>query len=201
MEKKELHTLWKGESGKYIHPYSDQQLEAAILKAARRSVRKLYSRKEFILYIPLIILLVQRMTASPWYEEMIWFHSFILLIVSLTLAATLWSSWKMNRPEADKPVKEWIEYRIRVLERSIARKQKYGWLVYLLMLLLLGWLNWIALNVWAKPLRDLVLIQAIMVPLVLIGAYLGNKRSLKRYNRICLDLKNLYRQISENEEN
>ena len=91
------------------------------------------------------------------------------------------------------PVKEWLEYRIKEIEKSIRFNTKYDWIVYTC-----SFLSAIGFYVFYLMATNVVpgILNVIVIPLGMCIYLLIIKRSLKRnYRKTLQELKELYRQF------
>ena len=113
----------------------------------------------------------------------------------LSVSYLLWerSAYKMRKYTHGMPVKEWLEYRIKEIEKSIRFNTKYDWIVYTC-----SFLSAIGFYVFYLMATNVVpgILNVIVIPLGMCIYLLIIKRSLKRnYRRTLQELKELYRQF------
>ena len=196
MEDKEFRDAWEKETKEEFSPYTDKELEKMVVSAARKSIRGLY---------PGVILAGTVWTATAFQiwrvkenagSPMMWFDLFIAVMLVFALAVLLYSYARMNRIEPDKTVGEWIEYRIRAVERSLRLKKKYRWIVYLSSLLIAAWPAMVDIFVSGTPLPLALRRWITILALCYVFVYLLRKWERKRYLSVYARLKELYEQFT-----
>ncbi len=127
METQDFKNVWKSETGKNIQTYSDTELSGMIVKSARRSIRRNYPSVFFIWVIAAVVmLLITNITVRYTNTAMKLLDLAVLLF--LTVCLTLWtqSFLTMKNYKADMPVKDWLEYRIGEMEKSLRFNTRYS---------------------------------------------------------------------------
>lgn len=199
METNDIKDIWKTKVEENIRSYSEEELNEMVVKAARKSMKAIYPGIIFrfiiiaiIIYLIVILLFVQHGT-----EHMLIDLS-VLIILSVSYFFWERSAFKMRKYTNGKPVKEWLEYRIKEIKKSRTFTAKYDWILYGCSLLFaIGFyvLDLIEANVTPNILNILV------IPLGLVIYLFIAKRSLNRnYQKAIQELKDLYKQFEDSNE-
>ena len=198
MQTDEMKSTWKSGLSADIeaqyHP--EGKLNEFIVRSAKRSMRSVYPG--IVWRIVIIGCIAGFAVMLFWGNQspgIIAVFSTALIILSVSYFLWEYSQYKMNRYTCNMPVKEWLEYRIREIEKSVRIKTKYGMLLYLCALLA-GTGTYLSYVVQAGI--PLSLFTVIVIPLG-IAVYLWfSTRSLGRnYKNMLADLKELYRLAEE----
>ena len=124
MENNEFKNLWKSVE---VKQYSENELNAIVVKSAKKTMRKLYPG----LNVKVAILVLSagyflwKIIFSNDNSKLIAFYTFIVLLILAALIIGYFSKWKMNKYSPNIPVKEWLKFRIDKLNKSIHLQQKY----------------------------------------------------------------------------
>ena len=167
METNDIKETWKAGIERTIKPYPEEKLNEMVVNSARKSIKTVYPGT------------VLDMGA----------------LAVLSVSYFLWerSAYKMRKYTHGMPVKEWLEYRIKEIEKSIRFNTKYDWIVYTC-----SFLSAIGFYVFYLMATNVVpgILNVIVIPLGMCIYLLIIKRSLKRnYRRTLQELKELYRQF------
>ena len=129
MENNGFKDLWKTME---VSKYSEVELNAIVVKSAKKSMRKIYPGWKF--KVALCAFAVGYMLWKIIYSNdnsmLIAFYAFIILLITVSLFFGYFSKWKMNKYRPDIPVKEWLKFRIDELNKSIHFKKKYRIHIY-----------------------------------------------------------------------
>lgn len=196
METNDIKSIWKTGVEKNISPYSKEELNAMVVKSARKSIRGVYPGTIFRLVIIAVIVFL---FATLLFQTQTTYKMFIDIsaLVVLSVSYFLWerSAYKMRKYTNAKSVKEWLEYRIKEIERSIKLNTKYNLAIYLCSLLFtIGFyvLYQIEANVTPHILTIIIILLGIIIYLLIV------RRSLNRnYQKALDELKALYKQFED----
>ena len=125
MENNEFKNLWKSVE---VKQYSENELNAIVVKSAKKTMRKLYPG----LNVKVAILVLSagyflwKIIFSNDNSKLIAFYTFIVLLILAALIIGYFSKWKMNKYSPNIPVKEWLKFRIDKLNKSIHLQKKYS---------------------------------------------------------------------------
>lgn len=196
MENRELKNIWKAQVDGQIQPLSEAELNGIVVKKARRSIGKYYP---FFMGLCGLVAGFQiwRIIQFKYGVQMLIFDWFILVSVLSSLVCMIYSLRKMTRYETDKSVKDWLQYRMDAMDKSIRLKKKYNWLVLPYVALLLVWVNLIQYNMFGTPLLKLAVMLGGEL-LFCLALLLFTLKWEKRHNEKLRDyLYELYEQIKE----
>lgn len=196
METKDIKDIWKTGVEENIRSYSDEELNEIVVKSARKSIKAVYPGTIFrLVIIAVIVYLIASLFIRK--QSMEGMFTDISALIILSVSYFLWerSAYKMRRYTNGKPVKEWLEYRIKEIEKSIKFNVKYDWIIYgCSFLFAIGSyiLYQIVLNITPS------ILTVILIPLGLVIYLLTIRRSLNRnYLKVLRELKDLYKQFEE----
>jgi hypothetical protein len=195
METNDLKQMWKSRIEGNIQDYSREELSDIIVKSARKSMKAIQPNIIIRLLLAAIIaFLVWRIATEGYSAGMDVMYAADLLIILVCFFFIERSAYIMNKYNPGVSVKEWLEYRIGKVEKSINYRTKYGFLMYGSALIAGCVANSIVLIlhdaffIWISVAVDINLFV-----LILIVRYI----ELKRYNKTLAELKELYRQLEE----
>lgn len=199
METNDIKDIWKAEIEENIKPYSDCDLNDMVVNSTRKSIRKIYPGNIFrfiviaiILYLLLTLFLGNKSTGLILTD--------IGALIILSVSYFLWerSAYKMRKYTYGIPIKEWLEYRIKEIEKSMKFNTKYNLIIYTCSFLFaIGF--YILYQIIANTTPNLL--NVIIIPIGLIVYLLIVKRSLNRnYKEVLHELKELYNQFEESTE-
>ena len=180
METNDIKETWKAGIERTIKPYPEERLNEMVVNSARKSIKTVYPGTVFRLVIiaVAVFLIVSQ---------------FALAVLSVSYFLWERSAYKMRKYTHGMPVKEWLEYRIKEIEKSIRFNTKYDWIVYTC-----SFLSAIGFYVFYLMATNVVpgILNVIVIPLGMCIYLLIIKRSLKRnYRKTLQELKELYRQF------
>ena len=194
METKDIKDIWKTGVEENIRSYSDEELNEIVVKSARKSIKAVYPGTIFrLVIIAVIVYLIASLFIRK--QSMEGMFTDISALIILSVSYFLWerSAYKIRRYTNGKPVKEWLEYRIKEIEKSIKFNVKYDWIIYgCSFLFAIGSyiLYQIVLNITPS------ILTVILIPLGLVIYLLTIRRSLNRnYQKVLRELKDLYKQF------
>lgn len=196
MEAKDLRNIWKSGVDKNITSYSDKQLSEMIVKSARKSIRRIYPSFLFTLIIAVVVgLLIFNITTKNTSAAMRMLDLTVLLFLSVCLTMWVLSFLTMKKYKADMSIRNWLEYRIGEVEKSLSFNTRYYLLLCATALLaalgyyyLFIWLSGVFVNLWV--------IAAVTIG-ILISIPLAQKKVIKNYQKTLRELKELHKQLEE----
>lgn len=196
METNDIKDIWKTETVKEMKPYSEEELNEIVVKSVRKSIKTVYPGTIFRLVVIAVIvyLIVTLFLREQSMEGMLLDVS---ALVILSVSYLLWerSAYKMRKYTNSKPVKEWLEYRIKEFENTIRFNTKYNLVIYACSFLFsIGFYVFYQITVNVTP----GILTVIIIPLGLIIYLLIVRRSINRnYQKALHELKELYKQFEE----
>ena len=126
METNDIKETWKAGIERTIKPYPEERLNEMVVNSARKSIKTVYPGTVFRLVIIAVAVFlivsqfVKEQNATRMYLDM-------GALAVLSVSYFLWerSAYKMRKYTHGMPVKEWLEYRIKEIEKSIRFNTKY----------------------------------------------------------------------------
>lgn len=199
METNDIKDIWKTGVEENLPSYSDEELNEMVVKSARKSMKAIYPGTIFRLVIMsvLVYLIVMLFVRKQSTEGMVIdISAFLVLSVSFFFWER--SALKMRKYSKGKPIKEWLEYRIKEIEKSIKFTAKYNWIIYGCSFLgSIGFYVFYQITAHVTP--DIC--NLIVIPLGLAVYLWIVKRSLNRnYRKTLHELKDLYKQLEDSNE-
>lgn len=196
MKTNDLKNIWKSEVDNNIKSYSDKELNEMIVRSTHKSIRRIYPSVVFMLIIAaVIVLLIVNITIRNTTPAMRMLDLAVLLILAVSLTLSGQSFLAMRKYKADLSVKNWLEYRIREVEKTLNFNKKYYPAICAAALIcalsyyyLFIWLGNIFINLW------------IIIPMtvsIVIFILFSQKNMIKKYKRTLQELKDLYKQFEE----
>lgn len=195
MDTNDIKNIWKSGVDKNIHSYSDKELNEMIVKSTRKSIRHIYPSVFFIVVIAAIVYFIVNIIVGNSSIAMRALHLGFLLLLVVCVALWIQSFVRMRNYEANMPIKNWLEYRIKEVEKSLNFKIKYN--ILLCVIGSVAALSYFYLflcfsNVPANP----WLMVGITVSIVVYSAFF-QKYATKNYKKTLKELKDLYKQFEE----
>ena len=195
METNELKNVWKSQINSSIKEYSSEELSVIVVKAAKKSIKTM--RPNIILKIivgVVIIYLIWSMIAGN--------HSTGFNILSLTALLILVASYfylersvfKLNKPEPDISVREWMKYRLDEMEKSVKFHSKHDFFIFGGSFLL-GYVFYLMFQILANV--SLTWISVVIFICLFIYTLIIRHYHLKKINKILKELRELYMQLDE----
>ena len=195
MENNNLKNTWKSEIGKCIKCYSDEELRNMVVKSARKSMKSI--QPSVILWIVIAVVTIFLVWSIVFGNEtssikMVYFTA--LLILSVACFMVVYSARKLNRHKMDTPIKEWLKYRIDEIEKSCNFMVKYDFFIFGGSFLV-GYTIFLVFQI----LRDIHFnwISVIIFIAMFIYGAIGRHFQMKNYNKTLQQLKELYKQLEE----
>ena len=194
MEAHNIKETWKAGVEKNIKPYPEEKLNEMVIKSARKSIKTVYPGTVFRLVVVavvvylIVMLFIREQSMERAYVD-------IAALAVLSVSYFLWerSAYKMRKYTNGMAVKEWLEYRIKEVEKSVKFNTKYGWIVYTCSFLsAMGFYVFylMAMNITPGILNIIVVPLGIAIYLLIIDRSLG-----RNYRKTLRELKDLYKQF------
>lgn len=194
MEAHDIKETWKAGVEKNIKPYPEEKLNEMIIKSARKSIKTVYPGTVFRLVVVavvvylIVMLFIREQSMERAYVD-------IAALAVLSVSYFLWerSAYRMRKYTNGMAVKEWLEYRIKEVEKSVKFNTKYGWIVYTCSFLsAMGFYVFylMAMNITPGILNVVVVPLGIAIYLLIIDRSLG-----RNYRKTLRKLKDLYKQF------
>ncbi|MBV4192086.1 hypothetical protein K0F17_17945 [Bacteroides fragilis] len=194
MEAHDIKETWKAGVEKNIKPYPEEKLNEMVIKSARKSIKTVYPGTVFRLVVVavvvylIVMLFIREQSMERAYVD-------IAALVVLSVSYFLWerSAYRMRKYTNGMAVKEWLEYRIKEVEKDVKFNTKYGWIVYTCSFLsAIGFYVFylMAMNITPGILNVVVVPLGIAIYLLIIDRSLG-----RNYRKTLRELKDLYKQF------
>ncbi|GAA6245107.1 hypothetical protein F030043B2_41490 [Bacteroides fragilis] len=194
METHDIKETWKAGVEKNIKPYPEEKLNEMVIKSARKSIKTVYPGTVFRLVVVavvvylIVMLFIREQSMERAYVD-------IAALAVLSVSYFLWerSAYRMRKYTNGMAVKEWLEYRIKEVEKSVKFNTKYGWIVYTCSFLsAMGFYVFylMAMNITPGILNVVVVPLGIAIYLLIIDRSLG-----RNYRKTLRELKDLYKQF------
>lgn len=199
METNDIKDIWKTGIEENIQSYSEEALNEMVVKSARKSIKGIYPGIIFrVVIIAIIVHLIITLLLGKYSTERMLLDLSVLIIISVSYFLWERSAFKMRKYTNGKPVKEWLEYRIKEIEKSITFTAKYNWIVYSCSFILaIGF--YILYQIVANT--TLNILNIIVIPIGIFIYLLIATRSLNRnYQKTIRELKDLYKQFENTNE-
>ena len=194
MEAHDIKETWKAGVEKNIKPYPEEKLNEMVIKSARKSIKTVYPGTVFRLVVVavvvylIVMLFIREQSMERAYVD-------IAALAILSVSYFLWerSAYRMRKYTNGMAVKEWLEYRIKEVEKDVKFNTKYGWIVYTCSFLsAIGFYVFylMAMNITPGILNVVVVPLGIAIYLLIIDRSLG-----RNYRKTLRELKDLYKQF------
>ena len=196
METNDIKDIWKTEAVKDLKPYSEEELNDIVVKSVRKSIKTVYPGTIFrLVIITVIVYLIAKLFLRKQSMEGMLLDVSALVILSVSYLLWERSAYKMRKYTNSKPVKEWLEYRIKEFENTIRFNTKYNLVIYACSFLFsIGFYVFYQITANVTP----GILTVIIIPLGLIIYLLIVRRSINRnYQKALHELKELYKQFEE----
>ena len=198
MEAHDIKETWKAGVEKNIKPYPEEKLNEMVIKSARKSIKTVYPGTVFRLVVVavvvylIVMLFIRERSMERAYVD-------IAALAVLSVSYFLWerSAYRMRKYTNGMAVKEWLEYRIKEVEKDVKFNTKYGWIVYTCSFLsAIGFYVFylMAMNITPGILNVVVVPLGIAIYLLIIDRSLG-----RNYRKTLRELKDLYKQFEVEE--
>ena len=194
MEAHDIKETWKAGVEKNIKPYPEDKLNEMVVKSARKSIKTVYPGTVFRLVVVavvvylIVMLFIREQSMERAYVD-------IAALAVLSVSYFLWerSAYRMRKYTNGMAVKEWLESRIKEVEKDVKFNTKYGWIVYTC-----SFLSAIGFYVFYLMAMNITpgILNVVVVPLGIAIYLLIRDRSLGRnYRKTLRELKDLYKQF------
>ena len=196
METNDIKDIWKTEAVKGMKPYSEEELNEIVVKSVKKSIKTVYPGTIFrLVIITVIVYLIATLFLRKQSMEGMLLDVSALVILSVSYLLWERSAYKMRKYSNSKPVKEWLEYRIKEFENTIRFNAKYNLVIYACSFLFsIGFYVFYQITANVTP----GILTVIIIPLGLIIYLLIIRRSINRnYQKALHELKELYKQFEE----
>lgn len=195
----DIKDIWKTGVVENIRSYSEEELNKMVVKSARKSIKVIYPGIIFrFVIIAIIVYLITILLLGKYSTERMLLDLGALMIISVSYFFWERSAFKMREYTNGKPVKEWLEYRIREIEKSITFITKYNWIVYSCSFLsAIGFyiLYQIVANATPNILNIIVIPIGIFIYLLIV-----TRASNRNYRKTLHELEELYKQFEESND-
>ena len=194
METNDIKETWKAGIERTIKPYPEERLNEMVVNSARKSIKTVYPGTVFRLVVVavvvylIVMLFIREQSMERAYVD-------IAALAVLSVSYFLWerSAYRMRKYTNGMAVKEWLEYRIKEVEKDVKFNTKYGWIVYTCSFLsAIGFYVFylMAMNITPGILNVVVVPLGIAIYLLIIDRSLG-----RNYRKTLRELKDLYKQF------
>jgi len=193
METNDIKNIWSEGAEKNINPYSEEELCKSIVKSARKSIKAIYPGTIFrLVIIAIIVYIIATMILTNQSLEMMLLNTCAIIILSISYFIWERSAYKMRKVTNGKPIKEWLEYRIKELEKGVKFNTKYNWAIYgCSFLCAIGFYIFYQIIANVQP----NILSVIVIPIGIIFYLLIIRNLLNRnYKKTLGELKDLYKQ-------
>lgn len=196
METNDIKDIWKTEAVKDMKSYSEEELSEMVVKSVRKSIKAIYPGTILrLVIITVIVYLIATLFLRKQIMEGMLLDVSALVILSVSYLLWEHSAYKMRKYTNSKPVKEWLEYRIKEVEKNIKFKTKYDLVIYACSFLFsIGFYVFYQIAANIPP----GILTVIIIPLAIIIYLLIVRRSINRnYQKALHELKELYKQLED----
>lgn len=194
MEAHDIKETWKAGVEKNIKPYPEEKLSGMVIKSARKSIKTVYPGTVFrLVVVAVVVYLIIMLFIREQSMERVYVDIAALAVLSISYFFWERSAYKMRKYTNGMAVKEWLEYRIKEIEKGVKFNTKYGWIVYTCSFLLaIGFYVFylMAMNITPGILNVIVVPLGIAIYLLIIDRSLG-----RNYRKTLRELKDLYKQF------
>lgn len=203
MKDNELHSIWKKNIDKQIGNFSEQELDNMLVSKAKSGMRSFYSIKSSAVILGIVIIFLAKITYDHFGDTLLIINNVFLIGSAFWgLGLGFYSYNKMMDYDAEKPLKNWLEYRINALRKA----SRYLYTYYFLFPVFIIFSN-IAVSAFFDNLSftevvsssDFIFKSVFNIIGSIIAAYFLKKYMQKKYNGIIDKLEGLYKEIQERE--
>lgn len=199
MKTNDIKDIWKTGVEENTRSYSEEELSEMVVKSARKSIKAIYSGTIFrLVIVGVIVFLIATLFLIG--KSIEWKLINIGALVILSISYFFWerSAYKMRKYTNGKPVKEWLEYRIKELDKSTKFNAKYNWVIYGCSIL--GAIGFYALYQIVADITPSIL-SIVVIPVgVLIYIWYRKRSQNRNYEKALNELKELYKQFEKSNE-
>lgn len=194
MEAHDIKETWKAGVEKNIKPYPEEKLNEMVIKSARKSIKTVYPGTVFrLVVVAVVVYLIAMLFIREQSMERAYVDIAALAVLSVSYFLWERSAYRMRKYTNGMAVKEWLEYRIKEVEKGVKFNTKYGWIVYTCSFLsAIGFYVFylVAMNITPGILNVIVVPLGIAIYLLIIDHSLG-----RNYRKTLRELKELYKQF------
>ena len=194
MEAHDIKETWKAGVEKNIKPYPEEKLNEMVIKSARKSIKTVYPGTVFrLVVVAVVVYLIVMLFIREQSMERAYVDIAALAVLSVSYFRWERTAYRMRKYTNGMAVKEWLEYRIKEVEKSVKFNTKYGWIVYTCSFLsAMGFYVFylMAMNITPGILNVVVVPLGIAIYLLIIDRSLG-----RNYRKTLRELKDLYKQF------
>ena len=194
MEAHDIKETWKAGVEKNIKPYPEEKLNEMVIKSARKSIKTVYPGTVFrLVVVAVVVYLIVMLFIREQRMERAYVDIAALAVLSVSYFLWERSAYRMRKYTNGMAVKEWLEYRIKEVEKDVKFNTKYGWIVYTCSFLsAIGFYVFylLAMNITPGILNVVVVPLGIAIYLLIIDRSLG-----RNYRKTLRELKDLYKQF------
>lgn len=194
MEAHDIKETWKAGVEKNIKPYPEEKLNEMVIKSARKSIKTVYPGTVFrLVVVAVVVYLIAMLFIREQSMERAYVDIAALAVLSVSYFLWERSAYRMRKYTNGMAVKEWLEYRIKEVEKGVKFNTKYGWIVYTCSFLsAIGFYVFylVAMNITPGILNVIVVPLGIAIYLLIIDRSLG-----RNYRKTLRELKELYKQF------
>ena len=194
MEAHDIKETWKAGVEKNIKPYPEDKLNEMVVKSARKSIKTVYPGTVFrLVVVAVVVYLIVMLFITQQSMERAYVDIAALAVLSVSYFLWERSAYRMRKYTNGMAVKEWLEYRIKEVEKSVKFNTKYGWIVYtcsFLSAICFYVFYLMAMNITPGILNVVVVPLGIAIYLLIIDRSLG-----RNYRKTLRELKDLYKQF------
>ena len=193
MKTTDIKDIWQSKVDTKIKPYSDAELNELVVKSARKAMKTIHPGwiLRLIIYAVSLYLIIN-LTVGNDSLGLKLIDLGALLILSISYLVWERSAHTMNKFARNSPVKEWLEYRIREVEKDIRIKSRYGILIYAGAIILgfsIPFTSWLLTNSF-NAITALITFSIILAFVLTIRF-----RFNKNYTQTLKELKELHNQL------
>ncbi len=199
METNDIKNIWKSGLDKHIKTYSDSELKEIVVKSARKSIKAIMPGGNILRYVVvgMIIFLIATLLAGNQKKEIMIIDFSALVVIIISYFFWERSTYKMQKYTSGMPVREWLEYRIKEVEKSIRLNTKYNIVIYGLSLFAaVGFYVFYQIFTDTAPnVFTIIIIPTAIIVYLLFVRYRMNRN----YQKALSELNELYKELNEKE--
>ena len=196
MKNNDIKNQWKSMADNRIKNYSESELNDMVIKSARKSIRAVYPGNVFrLIIIGVIIFISTKLVIYDQSQGKIMIDLCGLIILSVSYFLWERSAYIMRRYSSNIPVKQWLEERIKLIEKSTRFNIKYDWALYgaALLIAIVFYVSYqLVLHIQPNIINVVVIPVGIAIYFLIVRHFLN-----KNYRNTLKNLKDLYKQFEE----
>ena len=199
MENNELQRIWKSIDST-INVKSKEELNTMLEKKTRKTMNKFYYFIGIAIVISVGFITFLIITMINRWEDIYYRINNLAICTFTTIAliSEIWSLYALRNNKANLPIKEWLEYRIKLLTKDLSRKLDYYILPFIAVPCILSVSVYYNHNSFLDLFQDEESIYGLIFGLLgcLIVSYI-TVRKIRKYHLKNLDhLKELHKMLS-----